>query len=87
ITDLFLGFHPASRPILWRMLIAQTHIYRALLATERGGPVRPIPINERINLDWRQTPTEASDEKVLQEPFSVAEEYLRPRLGRELWTD
>lgn len=26
VTDLFLGFHPVTRPILWRMLITQAHI-------------------------------------------------------------
>lgn len=86
VTDVFINFHPATRPVLWRTLIAQAHIYRALLETNRGAPVQPIPISERNKLDWRQTPTEASDEKVLREPFSVAEAYLRPRLG-ELWTN
>ena len=55
LTDLFLDFHPLTRPILWRMLIAQAHMYRALLETGSGGPVRAIPASERTDLDGRQT--------------------------------
>jgi hypothetical protein len=28
---LFDGFHPKTRPVLWRVLVAQAHIYEALL--------------------------------------------------------
>jgi len=31
--DLFVGFNPSRRPILWRLLLAQFAIYKALLAS------------------------------------------------------
>jgi hypothetical protein len=88
ITDVFTGFHPKTRPVLWRILIAQAHIYRTLLNANRGGPaevtvrpVQPIPKDERMNLfEWRRTAAEATDEHVLVEPFSVGEKYLHSYL-------
>jgi hypothetical protein len=34
--DLFLGFNPTTRPVLWRLLLAQFVIYKALLASIQG---------------------------------------------------
>lgn len=35
IAELFLNFHPKRKPILWRMLIAQAHLYLALIAIDK----------------------------------------------------
>jgi hypothetical protein len=89
VSDIFLDFHPEQRPVLWRMLITQAYIYRALLQTGRNGskgtgmPIQPIPPDKRTGFEWRKTPSEASIESVLEEPFSVAERYLKVRLGRQ----
>jgi hypothetical protein len=89
VSDIFLNFHPALRPVLWRMLVTQAHIYRALLQIGRSGPrgaglpIQPIPQEKRSDFEWRKTPSEAPDEKVLEEPFSVAERYLKVRLERQ----
>jgi hypothetical protein len=90
VTDMFLGFHPKFRPCLWRMLITQAHIYEALLKISQGGgaePVialSPIPQNRRNLFEWRQKAVDATDEDVLVEPFSVAAEYLKMRIGPQL---
>lgn len=87
LTDMFHGFHPKTRPILWRILVAQAHIYAALLKTSQHGAannlviVQPIPKEIRRNFDWRQGPTDGTDEEVVVEPFTVAADYLKLRLG------
>lgn len=89
VSDIFLDFHPNLRPVLWRMLITQAHIYRTLLRIGSSGPrgagipIQPIPQEKRKDFEWRKTPSEAPDEKVLGEPFSVAERYLKVRLERQ----
>lgn len=95
ILDGLLFFHPATRPVLWRMLIVQAHLYLALVRdrdarespTLTAGPevripmVAPVSEWVRRGLDWRHMPDEADDALVLATPFKVAEEYLKPRLG------
>jgi len=89
LTDMFLHFHPKARPVLWRMLVSQAHIYEALLeASEKGVAehavsVKPFPENKRGNFDWRSKNYGATDEAVLVEPFAVAVEYLKAKLGAQ----
>lgn len=87
--ELFRNFHPKTRPVLWRILIAQAHIYEALLRTRelklsKAGTsvsplLMPIPEAERSKFDWRAAGE--TDDEVLIQPFDVAEEYLRKHLG------
>lgn len=90
--DLFLDFHPMMRPILWRVLIVQAHLYEALLralelqpSTSNDHPtsklLKPIAKENLWRYDWRQSPKEASDEEVLIEPFKAAQAYLQEFLG------
>ena len=61
--DLFVGFHPATRPVLWRILVAKAHFYRwFVLAGQARVSVDPPPVSEpwdvfpanrRSLLDWR----------------------------------
>jgi hypothetical protein len=89
--EIFVNFHPKTRPVLWRILITQTHIYQALLLTrevkitasvEDHAPklLKPISKEDRLKLDWRQMPDEATDKEVLWQPFETAHEYLRGRM-------
>lgn len=89
-TDLFLDFHPKTRPILWRVLIAQSQIYSALPqiansvpSTRRPILVRPIPATEREDFDWRASPDDATKDEVLAEPFAASEGYLKRRLKNQ----
>jgi hypothetical protein len=85
---LLLNFHPKTRPVFWRLLVTQAHLYRALLQTHVRGDARPVqvvPIKaiaeaERKYYDWRQPGEQVSDKAVLQDPFDAAEGYLRERL-------
>jgi hypothetical protein len=90
--EIFMNFHPKTRPVLWRILITQAHIYQALLLTreikitasaEDQAPklLKPISKEDRLKLDWRQKREEATDEEVLYQPFEAALAYLREFLG------
>ncbi len=90
--DVFMNFHPKTRPVLWRILITQAHIYQALLRTreikisasdDRYAPrlLKPISEEARLNFDWRQRSEEATNEEVLCQPFEAALAYLREALG------
>lgn len=90
--EIFINFHPKTRPVMWRILIAQAHIYQALLLSreikiaasveDRTPPlVKPISKEDRLILDWRQSSNEAKDDEVLSQPFEAAFVYLRDNLG------
>jgi hypothetical protein len=80
---LLQNFHPRTRPVFWRLLVTQAHLYQALLQPHdriENLPLQPIPEKDRAAFDWRQPGEQVSDKAVLQEPFDVALAYLRERL-------
>ena len=87
VRDIITSFHPAKRPVLWRMLVTQVHIYTAILRFRRGdtthrSTIRPIPVEDRKRFYWKKEPTDVERQK-MEEPFTVAEAYLRNLPG--LW--
>jgi hypothetical protein len=92
VKDVFLNFHPKTRPVLWRILITQAHLYEALQRTREisNKPqeqletkiIIPFSKENRGKLDWRQTNDEATDEEVLNQPFQAALTYLQRSLGK-----
>ena len=93
IRTLFWGFHPKDRPVLWRTLLVQAQVYRALRnLTSRSEPslnIRELstPAQERLVFDWRDHNSQASDQEVLVDPFTAAESYMRDRLASILPPD
>lgn len=88
VTEVFVGFHPRTRPILWRILIAQAHLCVAIIETgqmEIGSPIaefhplRLLNKDERNPFDWRKEGEAVSDDEVVQ-PFLVAQKYLEDHL-------
>lgn len=78
--DLLLKFHPAHKPVLWRILLAQAHIYLAFSRGLQPGPTDPIrllplSVEERQRLSWHSGPP--SDEAL---PIDVAWAYLSQNL-------
>jgi hypothetical protein len=86
LTDIFSQFHPKSRPVMWRILIAQAHIYKIIAAsTENDFSMSTvelhqkliIPSNERKAFYWR-----AIDDKdrvkipEFEEPFDIAIKFI-----------
>jgi len=93
ISYLFADFHPRLRPVLWRMLIAQTSLYRTLLRIRSGQQFNPafaalaeFTQSDRLRFDWRRPGEEVEDAVVLREPFDVAWTYLSEPLKRVVET-
>lgn len=89
VTEIFLNFHPKSRPVLWRILITQLHLYKAIARVSesndyklQGEPflLEHISEEDRKEFDWREKGDEVRDDEVLVEPFAVAESYLTEKL-------
>jgi len=90
VVGLFLNFHPATRPVLWRILITQLHLNKAILAESEldfephNAPhaLIKIPTKDRLGrYDWRSKDSTVSDSD-LEQPFDVAEKFLNKRLGK-----
>jgi hypothetical protein len=89
VQDIFTNFHPATRPVLWRMLIAQSCIYSSIVrfhqarTGEEAVVVTPLSAAERNRLHWTRTPNNPESQQ-MDNAFTVAEAYLRRNLG-DLW--
>jgi hypothetical protein len=91
VAAVFLDFHPRTRPILWRTLVVQAHLHKAMIRCRQSGgavangKVRPLVLpmseDERRVYDWRQAGEPVSAAQVLGVLFTVAETYVRQRLG------
>jgi hypothetical protein len=71
LDELFLGFHPGSRPVLWRVLVAQLLLYDAFLGVESD----PAEL-ERL-LDCGDEATEESSTTL-----TAARAFVEPELAR-----
>lgn len=88
--DLFFAFHPSTRPVLWRILIAQALLYRGILEFSRRKKmslsevfafITSLPKEELVDFDWRSTEQKEDDDTIF-EPFEVAKAYLGTELKR-----
>ncbi len=88
--DLFFAFHPSTRPVLWRILIAQVLLYRGILEFSRRKEmssseilafITSLPKEEMLDFDWRSTEQKGNNETIF-EPFEVAKAYLGTELKR-----
>jgi len=66
---LFLNFHSKTRPVLWRILIAQVHIYKALKVVQQiksddiSSNFRPLKVlceTKSPEFDWHKYEDETS---------------------------
>ncbi len=79
--DLFTGFHPRTHPVMWRMLVVQAHLHRAIARTFTEPPgvvAEPIGIlnAEREEFDWREPGAPETEDQALTAPFAAAGAYL-----------
>ncbi len=85
LVDLFADFHPERKPVLWRVLLSQHLLYRALSS---GKPrLAPLTEEEIESFDWRVDAGGAED---FRKSLSIAEEFvgeelaaLRKHLGKK----
>jgi len=97
VAELFHNFHPKTRPVLWRMLITQAHIYEALIRTrqlklsqsrESATPLlMPISEVDKSRFDWRDNKVNATTDEVMVQPFDVSQKYLRKHLAEMFESD
>lgn len=92
VAGLFAGFHPALRPVTWRVLLAEAHLHHAMMMLRSIDDPHNvdwrrlvgIPWEDRHAFDWRseQERRLIPDEDVLEGPFTAAQDYLVARLDR-----
>jgi hypothetical protein len=76
LIELFGGFHPKRKPVLWRVLLAQFLLYRSLLD---GRPqLIPLTEEERASFDWRKADEQGED---YEQPVSIAERFVSDQLA------
>ena len=87
---LFCFFHPKTRPVLWRVLISQAYLYKAIINVRSNTTqVRSLNIKDfeafkvlleiektKSECNWKQ-PDEIISDKELCMPFIAALNYLR----------
>ncbi len=79
--ELLGGFHPARKPVLWRVLLAQYLLYTVLLRDDPlGAPLEPLSDSEIRALDWRREPGEATDDEI-RAPARAAEAHVSGKLA------
>jgi hypothetical protein len=87
VRDMITCFHPQKRPVAWRMLITQAHIYESIVRFHKDNQsngelvVVSIPEEDRKPFYWRREPND-TEQQQLDEPFSVAEAYLQKWVGK-----
>jgi hypothetical protein len=88
VRTLFIDFHPESRPVLWRLLAAQAHLYAALSGCY-GTPAHPDPrtmFQEARKaggpFDW--LPEDTPFDPAVNAPIDVACMYLLKQGWAEL---
>lgn len=85
--DIFFNFHPENRPILWRILITQSLLLKALLELKNFKPeniteevVRKLLTGyDKESLSAFNWSNDKSYTEQFEEPFKVAVKYLEKR--------
>jgi hypothetical protein len=77
--EVLVDFHPDRKPVLWRILLAQAVLHRALVCSvsTRTLPPRLVDLVERSHFDWRAPDSGVDDAEVLVHPFQAVDEYLQ----------
>ncbi len=81
---LFRDFHPRTRPVLWRILVAQAGLYEAILRAPRhGGPdgetLRDVTRVDTARLDWRAPSSDPADRGEVDQAIRVGLAYAQQR--------
>lgn len=76
LVELFAGFHPQRKPVLWRVLISQYLLYRALFREE--PEFVPLGEDEVEAFDWGHETGRCSD---FRQSLLVAEGFVAEQLS------
>ncbi len=76
LVELFAGFHPLRKPVLWRVLLSQYLLYRALL---RDSPeLIPFGEDDLKTFDWR---SEAESHENFEHSLRASEGFVAQQLA------
>lgn len=83
---LFVAFHPHTKPVLWRTLLAQAHIYEGLISSfesERSlvTPAEAFPGEDIRLFDWRTAGSEVTFDAAVTGPVTAVRGFLRERIA------
>jgi hypothetical protein len=81
LRDLFIGFSPKSRPVLWRLLIVHAYLYAGLSGRARNveSLLSAFDDKQREDLSWLDPALDSSGHAKRDEPFLAAQAYLSDR--------
>jgi hypothetical protein len=94
LADLFINFHPARRPVLWRILCQQVVLYEVLGRLQTAGSRAKLgSLDELVRvdettltkLDWRRE-GDGFDDSAIRDPLNVAINYVREKLAERMLT-
>ncbi len=88
VIELFSDFHPETKPVLWRILLAQFHIYKAIMLINNNSisekefktPLKILSNSERLLFfDWRSGNDNIvnTTPKVIEEPYIAIRNYFK----------
>ena len=95
---LVADFHPRTRPVFWRVLLATAGIYRALIrvadrnthdiASLHAAQLLATVDAERDSFDWRADKHDADDGRAIEQAHAAVAAYLKqsvaPTVARDL---
>ena len=84
LRDLFIGFHPGSRPVLWRLLIVHAYLYKGLTRhalTPEESLESVFGDEDRYRLYWTHGEPGSRERARLDEPLVVARAYLTSQIS------
>jgi len=87
VDEVFLGFHPQRKPILWRVLVTQVVLYEAFMATQSQtqgfahGLIAKVTngfvSSENLaKLNWHDSSSDSSDDGEVRKPLQIAADYV-----------
>lgn len=88
VSDIFIGFDPRTRPVLWRILVTQAHICLAIMRAsqlstdtppEEFRPLSVVSVDKRKLYDWGREQEDISDVEIYA-PLDVAKAYFKKHL-------
>ncbi len=86
VMELFVNFHPETRPVLWRILITQLFLYETIVLNSetdfcsdtKDWPEGVIALKEEKRHYWRSKVSDGDEiDGEVRVPFRVAVEYLK----------
>lgn len=90
ISYLLTGFHPDTRPVLWRILAAQAHLYQAILSIQESEELDHNlwdHLWEKDNIpsfDWREKTTDDSSDDAITTAVKLGMIYARDTTSKTL---